>query len=495
MRHFYNLNMRHIHILSCILLLYSCHKSFDQVKAQSPANANEPPMNPYLADSPWPMMHRNNYAQASTPVKGPAAGENLKVGSVELKGRVSPWVYFSEMYPNGKRVTWSSTTTAVTKTVSGANGLTNVATYSITRKWFNFSPWGHILLKGNQLLVSDGKTVYILGDAEAGNPYSPIAIIRQYRLPANINGNALLFNLTYDGWIVFNTTKGMVGAIKLDFSQIKTFQIPLDNGEIAWHNQFAIDEDGGIYIVTTKKMVRLNWKNQELALGWQSAYDFVGDGPTSTLPGGQSIAGSGTTPTLMGWGEMDKLVLVVDGHRKANMVCFWRDGIPANWSGKNGLDKRITAVTPLPYAKYLDQGNRLVDYQAVENSPCARGYDIACAQYNGFTQKCNPAPGVQKLTWNPVSRTLSVAWTNNTINLNNVLTYSQGSNLVYGTGRKNCTYYFWALDWNSGQVKIEKALGNDSIYNDQGCGNQISDDGSLVYSGAKGLVEIKSHKK
>jgi hypothetical protein len=481
--------------LAIILIVLGCQKLSPDVSAQFlTGNLIEPPTNGYLADSPWPMMHRNNYAQASTSFSGPVKGKTIQVASTELKGKVSPWLYFSEKYPDGNRAIWSSTTTTITKTIEKDDRLENVATFSINSRWFNFSPWGHLLLRGNELFVSDGRALYILADVDPRNSSSPIVVKRKYSLPPNVHGKAIVFNISYDGFIIFITDKGEVGAIDLLFKRLETLRLPLVNDEIAWHNQFALDEDGGIYIVTTKQMLRVNWRNAKLSLGWQAPYDFVGDGPTSKLAGGQSIEGSGTTPTLMGSGKMDKLVLVVDGHNSANMVAFWRDKIPQDWSSIKGRDQRIAAVTALPYARYLDEGNAILDYQAVENSPCAWGYDIACAQYNGFAQKCNPTPGVQKLTWHPESRTLSVAWSTNKINFNNVLTYSAPTNLVYGTGRKNCDYFFWAVNWTTGAIEIEQKLGADKRFNDQGCGNQVSDDGSLVYSGAEGIILIKSQK-
>lgn len=463
--------------------------------AQTLNNANEPPQNTFLGISPWPMMHRNPYSQASTPISGPTPKDELQIKSINLRGKVSPWMYFSEKYPNGQRVIWSSTTTHVSKTIYDGARLVTVSDFSINEKWFNFSPWNHILLKGNKLLVSDGTTLFILGDAQKNNPRSPIKILNQFELPKTVNGKVLLLNLSYDGWIIFNTDKGMLGAIDTDFTTLKLFQLPLAPEEIAWHNQFAIDEEGGIFIVTTKKMIRVNFRNQEFSLEWTANYDFIGDGPTSKLSGKSSIAGSGTTPTLMGWGKMDKLVVVVDGHNKANMVAFWRDSVPHNWQPLQGKDRRIAAITALPYAVYLNEKTWMLDYQAVENSPCARGYDIACAQYNGFNQKCNPVNGVQKLRWNPADRTLKVVWANNSINMNNVLTYSEGTNLVYGTGRKDCMYYFYALNWDTGNIEIQQPLGEDEKYNDQGCGNQISDDRTLMYSGANGIITIQPKQK
>ena len=37
----------------------------------------EPPINTYLADSPWPMSHRNPYNQASSPLAGPQAEDPI----------------------------------------------------------------------------------------------------------------------------------------------------------------------------------------------------------------------------------------------------------------------------------------------------------------------------------------------------------------------------------------------------------------------------------
>ncbi|MEM7513704.1 MAG: hypothetical protein AAF388_22450 [Bacteroidota bacterium] len=65
----------------------------------------DPPVNPFLADSPWPIYHRNNYAQASTCYQGPVNGDNIRIKyKSQIKGGTSPWVYFSEKYPNGERV-------------------------------------------------------------------------------------------------------------------------------------------------------------------------------------------------------------------------------------------------------------------------------------------------------------------------------------------------------------------------------------------------------
>lgn len=74
---------------------------------------DDPPLNPYLGDSPWPQGgHRNNYRQASTPLRGPEAGDTLVVDSVAIpKGWLvgsgtSPWLSLGHEYSDGSRAIW-----------------------------------------------------------------------------------------------------------------------------------------------------------------------------------------------------------------------------------------------------------------------------------------------------------------------------------------------------------------------------------------------------
>lgn len=69
---------------------------------------NEPPANPFLADSSWSMNHRNSYCQGSSPLPGLT---QLPIGAEEdfLLGRVATIMCnFSTPYPDGKRVIWAS---------------------------------------------------------------------------------------------------------------------------------------------------------------------------------------------------------------------------------------------------------------------------------------------------------------------------------------------------------------------------------------------------
>jgi hypothetical protein len=315
-----------------------------------------------------------------------------------------------------------------------------------------------------------------------------------FELPANIPGSFVHMNVTYDGWIVLQTNRGHLVAVRRDFSEYRTFRLAraADSNQYG-HNAFSVDEEGGLYFVSTQSLTRVNWDGNRFSLGWRIPYDFQGSGgkpsdstavQLSKFLRGEEGTGSGTTPTLMGFGNMDKLVLVADGKTPNNMVAFWRDKIPDDWAGLPGYDRRIAAITPLPYSTPEGEGF------TAENSPTAWGYDMAIAQYNGFEPDKNPAKGVQKLRWDPTTRTLPVVWATDAVNFNNVLTYSQGSNLVYGSGRREGIYHFWGLDWETGQVKLEVPLGDSPNFLDQGNQVTLNDDRSVMFSTATGIVRI-----
>lgn len=469
------------------------------VLLKSTETSNEdPPRNPHLADSPWAIFHRNNHAQKSTNLRGPESGDSLVAQFQETPAnRVSPWTVLGEKYGSGERPVYGSNATHLFKALVKTNDdFEMVAEYQIDREIFDLN-WQLAVLRGNKVIVSDRNQRRFLrfADEQPNNPRSPIKLEASWEMPSQTPGKPAAFAVSYDGYLVFITDEGFIAAVKLDFSETKYFDINQLEGDVAIHNNYPMDEQGRVYVVSNNAMTRIDWDGQQFRLGWRSQYDFVGPGCERVRRGrlreiirvatGQRCTGSGTTPTLMGTGNMDKLVLVTDGHAPSNnLVAFWRDAIPADWQGIPGYDRRVAAVTKLPYATPEGEG------YSVENSPPVRGYDVAVAQWNGFKPDCNPLTGVQKLRWNPQTRKLDIAWATNQINMNGVLTYSAGSNLVYSSGRSNCTYYFYGLDWDTGAIKIAFPLGDDPQYLDQGNQSTLNDDRSIIFGTSKGILRI-----
>lgn len=86
---------------------------------------------------------------------------------------------------------------------------------------------------------------------------------------------------------------------------------------------------------------------------------------------------------------------------------------------------------------------------------------------------------------------MSLVWSNDRVHMNGVLTYAAGSGLVYQSGRRDCTYRLYGLDWRTGEVVLDIPMGNDERFLDQG--NQIvpTADRSLLFGSKEGWVRIR----
>ncbi len=443
--------------------------------------------NSHIPNTPWPIYHANSAAQAATCLKGPQPNDSLTVmhGRTPLN-RASPWLYLSETYENGQRAILGSNATHAFKANYTDEGIHLIDSLRIDYNILDYS-W-NFLLSNNKIWYTHDNfrgtgRILMLTDEDTTKINSPIKQLDEFNLAKNGGGRLTTMNMTYDGWIAYNTREGVFGMVKKDFSRWTSIQLPLEDDEIHYHNAFPVDTDNSMYLVTTKKMIKIGWNGESLAILWVAPYDFVKDGPRGLI-----AEGSGTTPTLIGEDGNDKLVVVCDGHERNNMVAFWRDEIPTDWRGIPSEHPRLAGKIQLPHAVNLANG-----FQSIENSPTAYGYEIACAQYNGFSPGCENQKGVQKVSWDTFANRFSIAWATNEININGVLTYSSNSGLVYGSGREaDCNYYFYALDWETGALKIRYSLGNSPKYNDQGNNVLIDEFGNAIFCTEEGLLLIRS---
>ncbi|MEM8909427.1 MAG: T9SS type A sorting domain-containing protein, partial [Bacteroidota bacterium] len=105
--------------------------------------------------------------------------------------------------------------------------------------------------------------------------------------------------------------------------------------------------------------------------------------------------------------------------------------------------------------------------------------------------------GVQKIHWDSLNNQWEVAWVNSTVNMNGVLTYSQDADLLYGSGKElDCNYYYYGLDWNTGETLMKIPLGpegtfvNDPYY-DAGNNNIIDDTGNIYFPGGSSVIKVE----
>ena len=452
------------------------------------ADGAEPPCNPHLADSPWPGNHRGSYAQASSPFPGPQApAERVNVDH-EGFASVPVIVSFSPPYPDGRHVLWASTV-----------GLTNEVlkidpdTVSVIDKYVpqveegagpgtsSVSGAYNVVDADNRLHVGQATAMEVYGDAVPGDRSSSIALLKRFDLPdeAMCGDDTLVgITMTYDGRIAFATENGVVGVVPrqpelMDAEHLQTWSANGadctggPDGEVETvSNSIAADEDGGIYVVTSHAMYRIDWDGERLTQGWRSGYAGAGGSG-----GGRLGAGSGSTPTLMGTADDDdRFVVITDGQELMHLVLMWRDEIPAGWQPvREGADPRIACEIPVTF------GHEDVERSLSEQSVLVRGSSAVVVnnlmqldpvlgrfppRAAPYTQLLSGLPGnaptgIQRFEWDAGTRACEEVWANPDVAIpNGIPTMSAATGTVYGIGARNGVWTLEGLDWETGEVEL-----------------------------------------
>lgn len=466
---------------------------------------DEPPRNPFVANSPWPMSHANPYCQASSSYPGPKAVTTGTKSSLNfgMPGLIT--LAISGVYPDGGRVVWGSSSTDVFKADTSLNYIRvmkkeNLSISSLFSTDEILSGAYTLVDRDNIFYMPRFTKIFAFGDSVAGKRYSGIAAKRTYEIPASMLADPaekiVGLSMTWDGMLVFATSHGLVGAVSRDFSRAYYYSFGPDE-QIS--NSIACDEDGGIYVVTNLNMYRVQWTGTGLTTdpafgGWTAGYE------TGEASGVRLGDGSGATPTLMGSGGDDRFVVITDAQPVMHLVLFWRDEIPADWQQIPGTkSRRIAAQVPVTF------GDPYATDTLSEQSVCVRGYGALVVNNQLKVPLSNQvfsillsgvnlvAPyGAEKFEWNPATRTLNSAWVNRTVSLpNGIPSMSQATNLVYDVGQNWLgVWTFEALDWTTGKSVFSYAYGATPACNSAYAATEIGMDGALYSGTMLGMVRM-----
>jgi hypothetical protein len=516
------------------------------------AKPAEPPHNPYLSESPYPVAH--GYGDFTT-IAGPVGpGRQLRPDEIVWKGVGPVNGYaptYSNPYPNGKRVIWVGGYDRITKldadtfavlTTYAIGGNTYYGAEEIERHIaamdrmseaevdaYEQKLWRapyrsvqasyRMVSADNELYIphrsaDGGVALRVYGDAETGNPASEIVLKREWKIPPELSrANIMSVNMTHDGWVVMVTQDGVMTVLSRDFSRVHSIKLPRNGEEPAEENFFnafvrnglTVDDKGGIYVVTRDYMDRVQWTGEKLSLD-------EADGAWIAPYPNELGVGSGTTPTPMGWGpNEDHLVVVADGTRGNKLLAFWRDAIPADWKGLPGYDRRVAGVTPVTF------GVSPHEVVQVENAALVYGYGAFMNNFdNSFITQNLPAQGGIKerkdrglvthmpghkaaggsrIEWDPKSRTLNTVWRSQVNFVNTVCTISGGSDKVYCWGQRNNKWTLEIVDWKTGASDFY-TLGKSKRYDALGGPLVVGLHGEVVCgcSGGLGLIAVHPQK-
>lgn len=518
------------------------------VAVASPAKPAMPFVNPAYAASTYAETHMlANF----TPLAGPVGpGRPLQASEVTWKpiGPVNGWaLMYSGPYPDGRRVIWVGGYDRVAKL--DADTLEVLTTYAIGGNTYfgqeeierhiatidqlgdrdfvnyNINVWAEpirsivsvyrFLSSDNELYLfyrmPNGKVILqVYGEADSADPASAIQLRREWSIPAQLSAAPVMgVKMTADGWVIVATQDGTLFALSKDFTEQYSVKLPSQREEgpnqnflsAFMRNSVAIDDQGGIYVVTRDNMHRVQWTGSGFSLD-------EADGAWSAPYPNELGVGSGTTPGLMGWGaQEDHLVVIADGTRGNNMVAFWRDNIPDDWQGLPGHDRRIAGITPIRF------GVSPTEQVQVENTPVVYGYgaffnnifpenrskDQTNPMKQWFTEALSmhvPGQGTlggAMIQWDPQQRVLNQAWNTQLNFVSTVCMISGATDILYCWGNRNREWTLEGIDWRSGKSAFHYTLGKSHRYNPMGGLVTVAPNGAVdcACPGGFGMVRVQ----
>jgi hypothetical protein len=514
-----------------------------QVDAETP---NLEPVNPFLAQSVNPIGHGGPAQQDATDRPGPTGPtrvlrtEDIKyipIGPAHFGG------YISSSYKNGRRVIWSNGGSSIVKL--DYESLEVLSSYQLAGKkvWTNEEAEKAIAtlesleqpqrigfaaklamaaLKGlsgvyalldvdGNFFVAGHREIIVYGDAVQGDPDSEIVIKDTWELPEEVSGSLVGINMTYDGWLIAVTNHGYVIAVSRELRNHHSVKIrhsktakeysekihKIRNGYGWVRNSIAIDDNGGIYIVSKDHIHKVVWTGEKLSKdnedgAWAEPY----------LNGWEF--GSGSTPSLMGFGDENKFVVITDGEVLMNMVLYWRDDIPEDWKQLQGApSRRIAGMLPVnmgdPKRTAIQSEQSVVvgGYGAllVNNKPASFPENFPVQSHGLLVGYLGSDPdftphGLQKFEWDPETRILKEAWANTRVSSPNCVPHlSSASNIVYTVGVRDGKWALEGLDWKNGRSVFHWVVGGER-YNSLFSQVHLDQEGRIIYGTSFGKVRL-----
>lgn len=512
---------------------------------------NTGPRNPFLADSSYALAHGRCDQQDNSPVAGPT-GPSEALGPDDVDYCWLGPGHFggltSGVYPDGGRVVWSNGRQQIAKLdydtlevlatlqvgdeapidqatmEAGLAGLDDLRgdeaidhAMVLAMQYMTGLDGIYSVLDCDHTLFLGRKTGAVAyGEVDPTDRRSAIVERARWDKPDHIEGFFVGANMTFDGRLVLTTDHGWVVLLERDFSSYEAIQIPGGAEQAAEHctrmeadrgntgygwvrTSICIDEDNGIYISSVDHTHKVVWTGERLSLD-------PADGAWSAEYSNTTGYGSGTTPSLMGFGpDEDHFVVIGDGDEVVNITFMWRDEIPDDWEQLAGApSRRIAGMGP------ANMGDPAIEAIQTEQSITVSGYGAMTVNnepasipdkmigipsrllvfFLGHDPAYTPS-GLHKFEWDPDAREVREAWVNTEVSSPNSVPFvSQGSDLVYTCGARDRNWTIEAVDWTTGAASHHYSVGG-SQFNSLGGGVHLDEDGRILFGNIFGKTRIR----
>ena len=236
-------------------------------------------------------------------------------------------------------------------------------------------------------------------------------------------------------------------------------------------NSFAMDETGGVFVVTDRAQYRFDpTRRGKPKLSWRFRYDNV-----RTKKPGQFDAGSGSTPTLMG----SRYLSITDNADPMQVVVLRRaKRVPRG-------QRRLVCEHPV-----FEKGAG-----ATENSIIATGTAMIIENNHGYSPPPTATsdggtttPGVERVDIRRGGKGCRTVWRSSEISPSTVPKLSLATGLVYIYTKPPGLpdrWYVTAVDFRTGRTVWSRLIGTGVFFNVHYAGLAISPSG-VLYSGVLG---------
>jgi hypothetical protein len=358
----------------------------------------------------------------------------------------------------------------------------------------DFSGGGYFYLDQDDRAVIPTNDAHVLVVGIVAGPQ--FAIARDYDLSAKIPAGEGIVSVLPDrrGRIWFVTRGGMVGTIERADGTVRAMRL---SGE-GISNSIAVDETGGVFIVSDEALYRFDAGSKGAPqVSWRVVY------PDSGIhKPGQSDAGSGTTPTLMG----REWVAITDNADPMNVVVYRREkALPKKKGERRKATRRLVCSAPVFSKGASATDNSLVGTNRsliVENN---YGYAISAEDLSGGES----APGLTRV--DIVKRKggrkgrrkrkarflCRVVWTSDERAPSVVPKLSLANGLVYSYTRPPRAdgidaWYLTALDFRTGRTVYRRLAGTGLGFNNNYAPVTLGPDGTAYVGVLGGVVAFTS---
>jgi hypothetical protein len=274
----------------------------------------------------------------------------------------------------------------------------------------------------------------------------------------------------WSGRLWFASIQGVVGTIDPRNGAVRTYITGEPIG-----NSHAIDETGGVYIITDGALYRFDaGPDGAPRVTWRETYPNIG-----VVKPGQTQRGSGVTPSLMG----SDYVAVTDNDDPMHVMVFRR--------ARRVSGPRLVCRHPVFERGSSATDNSLIvtaTSMVVENN---YGYQGPQTTVGGTT-----TPGVERVDLDPDGSGCHTVWRSREISPTVVPKLSLENGLVYlytkeADPNMDDPWYLTALDFRTGRTVYKRLSGRGLGYNNNYAPITLGPDGTAYVGALGGLVALR----